>query len=193
VDAPGSLGPGRSARADRHRPGAYPAQLLAGEAGRRLGAKFNAARTIPNNSSMVVARAAMRWPAAHRAGTGWPTCVSPRPCFAGRTPCLSASCVPSLGSGRPYLHTLVDHIGAAADSLQRGRRSVGFRPVANLGDMTPTGPEPVEHSYLVRFAPRNEILKADVKRTGRTQNPSRPQQVQPGQMLTRQEVGYIAR
>ena len=43
------------------------------------------------------------------------------------------------------------------------------------------------------FAARNEVLKADVKRIGRIEHPPCPQQVQPGQMLTCQEVGYITR
>jgi len=90
-------------------------------------------------------------------------------------------------------HTLVDHLGAGADSFQGGSRPVGTRPVTNLLDVTSRGAEPVQHGPLVSLAPRHEVLKASVERAGRAEDPPRPQQVQPGQMLTRQKIRYIGR
>lgn len=92
----------------------------------------------------------------------------------------------------PEQHALIDHVGTVPDGLQRGLRRVGLRCLRDLDDVAPVRPEPVEHGPFVSLAPLDELLESDVELMRRVQLSPRPQQVQPRQMLTGQEVGDIA-
>jgi hypothetical protein len=88
---------------------------------------------------------------------------------------------------------LVDDVRAAPNGLQRGCRRRDVRLLADDRNVTSVGQEPIEHGPLMGLAPLYEIGEPDVELMRRMEFSACSQQVQPGQVLTGQEVGHVAR
>src|ERR1035437_2662464 len=93
----------------------------------------------------------------------------------------------------PSQRPLINDPGPAPQGLRRrpGRVPDILRP-ADLHDVTPVRPEPLEHPLLVHFPAPDQLLKPDVVLPRRPQLPPRPQQVQLRQPPARQAVRHIA-
>ena len=96
---------------------------------------------------------------------------------------------------RAQQHALVDDVGSAADGLPRGlsRLRVGVRSLAYLRDGAAVRPEPLQHGQLVRLAPLHQVLETEVELPHPAQRSAGRQQVQPGPVLARHEVGDVTR
>ena len=82
-----------------------------------------------------------------------------------------------------------------ADRLARGLGCIGLgvRPRVYLRDGAAVRTEPLQHGQLVRLAARHQILETEVELPHPAQRSPGLQQVQPGPVLARHEVGDVTR